>query len=121
MPNGTYVATNAEAQTVPFGALLPFTGDLYETSEGEVIGYGHEMCTQLSNEFWDCRGVYRNLYGCEGDILFAGMYEESKGVGVYPVTGGSGVFAGTLGVIYEAYDDITGDSIRTIHFGKGLM
>jgi hypothetical protein len=61
-------------------------------------------------------GTYYGLYGYEGFLGFSGFYLNDETGGTFPITSGTGDFAGARGLVTSVFDEVSGLSIRTIYF-----
>ena len=98
------------------GLLFPHVGKVFSEPQGGEVGFAAEMCTRLDNDnYWRCEGTLMDMYDCEGQMSFSGVYEDKKLSGKYVITGGTGAYLGATGYIYDEYNDHTGFSVKTVH------
>lgn len=97
------------------GLKWPFVGPVLDDNTKHEIGMAitHNERVDMGKT-WHGEGTYIDLYGCEGKLAFSGFYQDMTKSGYYVITGGTGVFLGADGYIYEEYDDDTGIHYREI-------
>jgi hypothetical protein len=111
--NGTSV-TPSEA-TGETGERWFYVNDVYDEPQGTAVGFDTEQCTRPNTaENWYCAGTYANLYGCEGNLNFAGPFSDVTLSGTYAITGGTGDFLGAKGCVHEEFSYVTDYAIRRI-------
>jgi hypothetical protein len=92
-----------------------YVNDVYDEPQGTAVGYDTEQCSRLNEaDIWYCAGTYANLYGCEGNLNFAGAFSDSALSGNYAIAGGAGGYSGAKRSVYEEFSNETEYALRRI-------